>query len=113
VSSGAQFWYSTNPRGSYVTPNLQTSMDDEDSPLCQRDEKQVQTAVDSPVGDLQGSCWTVVYSVLTVCLASVLVGTTLAYSSPAVLELKQIEDPDLKFNTHLSGIFGVSSVGCL
>ena len=52
--------------------------------------------------------WTVVYPVLTVCLASVLIGNTIGFSSPALLELQQLEDPELQLNTELSDLFGVS-----
>ena len=51
--------------------------------------------------------WTVVYSVLTTCLLAILVGATIAFSSPAVLELKQLEDPELRFDILLLDIFGV------
>lgn len=51
--------------------------------------------------------WTVVYSVLTTCLLTILVGATIAYSSPALLELKELEDPKFRFNIQLSDIFGV------
>ena len=53
--------------------------------------------------------WTVVCSVLATCLLTILVGATLAFSSPAVLQLKELEDPELRFNVQLSDIFGVST----
>ena len=51
--------------------------------------------------------WTVVFSVFTACFLSLLVGATLTYSSPVLVELTQLRDPDLRFNTLLSDIFGV------
>lgn len=51
--------------------------------------------------------WTVVYSVLTTCLLSLLVGASIAFSSPVLVELTQLQDPDFRFNTQLSDIFGV------
>ena len=81
----------------------------EGSPLSHQRGKEYGTVhLQRPSRSHEISRGAAVYSVLTVCLASVLVGTTLAYSSPAVLELKQLQDPELKFSTHLSGIFGVS-----
>lgn len=52
--------------------------------------------------------WTVLYAVLTACIMAFLVGTTLAYSSPALLELAQLQDAEFRFDTRLSDIFGVS-----
>ena len=54
--------------------------------------------------------WTVLYAVLTACIMTFLVGTTLTYSSLALLQLTQLQDPQLRFDTLLAGIFGVSSI---
>ena len=52
--------------------------------------------------------WSTIYSVLTSAMLSFLVGITLAYSSPALLELTQLEHQDFRFGSTLSDIFGVS-----
>ncbi len=52
--------------------------------------------------------WTMVYSVLTVCLLSLLAGVTLAFPSPVLVELLQLDDPQFRFDTQLADIFGVS-----
>ncbi len=51
--------------------------------------------------------WTMVYSVLTVCLLSLLAGVTLAFPSPVLVELLQLDDPQFRFDTQLAEIFGV------
>ncbi len=51
--------------------------------------------------------WSVLYSTITSCLLTLLVGATLAFSSPVLLELTQLSDPDFRFNTRLSNLFGV------
>ncbi len=51
--------------------------------------------------------WSVVYSVLTTCLLALLIGATLSFSSPVLVELTQLEDPEFSFNTQLSDVFGV------
>ena len=51
--------------------------------------------------------WTMVYSVLTVCLLSLLAGVTLAFPSPVLVELLQLDDPQFRFDTQLADIFGV------
>ena len=51
---------------------------------------------------------TVLPAVITASIMSVLGGTVLTYSSPTLLELRELPDPDLRFNTQLSEIFGVS-----
>ena len=52
--------------------------------------------------------WTTLYSVLTACILSLLLGTTIAYASPALLELRELPDPDFRFNsTLLLDLFGV------
>jgi uncharacterized membrane protein len=52
--------------------------------------------------------WTVLYCVLISCMMSLMVGATLSYSSPALLQLTRLEDPQFRFNVRLSSIFGVS-----
>ncbi len=47
--------------------------------------------------------WTMVYSVLTVCLLSLLAGVTLAFPSPVLVELLQLDDPQFRFDTQLHG----------
>ena len=54
--------------------------------------------------------WTVVYSVLTTCLLAILVGATIAFSSPALLQLKELKDPNLRLDIQLLDLFGVSSM---
>ena len=52
--------------------------------------------------------WTTLYSVVTSCMLSVLVGATLSYSGPVLLELEdERQPPDFRFNTVLSDMFGV------
>lgn len=51
--------------------------------------------------------WSMVYSVLTACFPSLLVGATLTFSSPTLVELTQLDDPDFRFGALLSDIFGV------
>ena len=53
--------------------------------------------------------WSVLYCVLTACVMSLMVGATLAFSSPVLLELTQLQDPQFRFNVRLSDIFGVSN----
>ena len=55
--------------------------------------------------------WSVSYSVLTTSLLSLLLGATLAFSSPVLVELTQLEDTEFRFDTLLSDIFGVSPLG--
>lgn len=50
---------------------------------------------------------TVVYSILTACVMSLLVGVTLSYSSPVLLELTQLSDQEFRLNTQLADLFGV------
>ena len=50
----------------------------------------------------------VVYSLLTTAILSLLAGFTFSYSSPTLLELRQLEDPAFRFGSTLSDIFGVS-----
>ena len=52
--------------------------------------------------------WVLLYSTITACLLALLVGTSLAFSSPVLLELTKLSDPDFRFSTRLSDIFGVS-----
>lgn len=52
--------------------------------------------------------WTVVYSVFTACLLALLLGATLSFSSPVLVELSRLDDPQFRFNTELSDVFGVS-----
>ena len=52
--------------------------------------------------------WSVFYSVLTTSLLSLLVGATLVFSSPVLVELTQLEDPEFRFNTLLSELFVVN-----
>jgi hypothetical protein len=54
--------------------------------------------------------WTVTYSVMTTWLLSLMVGVTLGFSSPAVLQLEGLADTELRFNMRLSDIFAVSRV---
>ena len=56
--------------------------------------------------------WSTIYSVLTSAILSFLVGITLSYSSPALLELTQLENQDFRFGSTLSDIFGVSVPFC-
>lgn len=73
---------------------------------------------DSEEGDLNVKCklqekerlWTTVMSTLVVCIMSFMMGCTLGYSSPVLLELESQEDPELRFNSFLSGLFGASSL---
>ena len=51
---------------------------------------------------------TVLYAVLTTYIMPFLLGTTIAYSSLALLQLTQLQDPQLRFDTGLADIFGVS-----
>ena len=51
---------------------------------------------------------TVLYAVFTACIMAFLMGTTIAYSSLALLQLTQLQDPQLRFDTRLADIFGVS-----
>ncbi len=51
--------------------------------------------------------WTMIYSVLTVCLLSLLAGVTLAFPSPVLVELLHLDDPQFRFDTQLADIFGV------
>ena len=57
--------------------------------------------------------WTVVYSVLTTCLLTILVGATIAFSSPALLQLKELKDPNLHLDIQLLDLFGVSTYSCM
>ncbi len=51
--------------------------------------------------------WTVLHAVLTACMMAFLVGITLTYSSPVLLELTQLRDPQFRFDTGLADLFGV------
>ena len=51
--------------------------------------------------------WTVLHAVLTASIMTFLVGITLAFSSPALLELTQLQDLQFRFNTGLADLFGV------
>ena len=51
---------------------------------------------------------TVFYAVFTACIMAFVMGTTIAYSSLALLQLTQLQDPQLRFDTGLADIFGVS-----
>ena len=52
--------------------------------------------------------WSTVLSTLVVCIMTFLMGCTLGYSSPVLLELESQEDPELRFDSVLAGLFGVS-----
>ena len=52
--------------------------------------------------------WSTIYSVLTAALLSLIGGFTLGYSSPTLIELANLEDPELRFGNTLSDVFGVS-----
>ena len=77
---------------------IELKLPDEDSPPVSVDV----------VGPPSLRLWTVVYSVLTTCLLALMVGTTISFSSPALLQLEQLDDPQLHLNTELSDLFGVS-----
>jgi len=51
--------------------------------------------------------WTVLQAVLIACIMTFLVGVTLAFSSPALIELTQLQDLQFRFNTGLADLFGV------
>jgi len=54
--------------------------------------------------------WSTVYSVLTAALLSLITGFTMGYSSPTLIELAKLKDPDLRFGSTLSDIYGVSLI---
>ena len=68
----------------------------------------VSTASDKKPPASRIRLWTTLYSVFTTCIMSLLIGTTIAYSSPVVLELRQSPDPDFRLDsTLLLDLFGV------
>ena len=52
--------------------------------------------------------WSTIYSVLTAALLSLIGGFTMGFSSPTLIELAKLEDPELRFGNTLSDVFGVS-----
>ncbi len=52
--------------------------------------------------------WSTVYFALTTILLSLTAGISFSYSSPALLELAALDDPEFRFGSTLSDIFGVS-----
>ncbi len=79
------------------------------------DSSSSRTSYPSDLNDPRKACLScctgiraLVPAVITACIMSLLGGTTLSYSSSTLLELKDLPDPRLRFDTTLlSDIFGV------
>lgn len=70
----------------------------EDSPILLKEQQQKENE----------RVWTSVLSTLVVSMMAFMLGCTLGYPSPVLLQLENAAEPELRFNSVLSGVFGVS-----
>ena len=52
--------------------------------------------------------WSVLVSTVVASIIALILGASLGYPSPVLLELQSLEDPERRFGPSLSGLFGVS-----
>ncbi len=57
--------------------------------------------------------WTILLSIFTATAMTFIAGSINGFTSPALVELTQLQDEELKFDTTLSDIFGVSINVCV